>query len=291
MKRLIAILTIFAMLSGLAACGTTEESGAGTNIPTEAATNAVEETTAEPEAETEEDTTGASDEEETKDAPAEGEDAELAEVQAVLDGYFKAAEEQDIENLIKYHDFNFIHYLSEGVYLTDEQLLEKVGSLEELGGEQPASYGTMTVSDVECHDEMISAFQDFLSSDFWNDEEGENGEKLHPADYFTIDGVYTCTVNSTGTAEFEVETQEGVTVSGSASTDFNVTTEYAILRINGEWKVDITMSMMMMFANMIESMKKFDEENGEASDDDSGFGDWEPNWDENRHDDWEGWDD
>ncbi len=236
MKHKLVMAGILSMALVLTGCGqaagtsSTEET---TPVQTTAETEA--ETTAETEAETEEENAEATGEE-----PASAD--ELAAVQAAIDGYLKASEEADYASLVKYYDVDLVYYMSEGKLATEEELiaeLERMADDGEITVGESAAEGEFGAP-VCCNSEA-QMYNDFLASDIFSEIEREDGTTytLDMAENFVIDGVYTFNYSAAGV-------EDGMS--------FDISMDMTVLRINGEWKVDNILSLMMAFSSMMEDM-------------------------------------
>lgn len=254
MKHRMILAGILSMAMVLTGCGqaadtsSTEENAAATTAPAATEAPTEEETEAETEAATEEETEAESEEEfEEEETPSEqpASAEELAEVQAAIDGYRKALEEENYADLVKYYDINVMYYMTTGKLASDEELsaeLERQVADGELAAGESAVQGEFGAP--VCYNSQAKEYNDFLASDIFSEGgfEDENGNtfEVNMAENFTIDGVYMFEYSAAGD-------QEGMS--------FDVSMDMAVLRINGEWKVDTGLTMTMALAAMFEGME------------------------------------
>ncbi len=252
MKHRMIMAGILSMAMVLTGCGqaadtsSTEETAATTTAPAATEAPTEEETEAETEEETEaesEEEAAEGEEETPSEAPASPE--ELAEVQAAIDGYRKAIEEGNCAELVKYYDIDVMYYMTTGK-LADEA--ELVAELERQVDDGELAVGESAVQGEfgapVCYNSQAKEYNDFLASDIFAEGgfEDENGNtfEVNMAENFVIDGVYMFEYSAAGD-------QEGMS--------FDVSMDMAVLRINGEWKVDTGLTLTMAFATMFEGME------------------------------------
>lgn len=259
-RRTIAgILSVAMLLTG---CGTgasdsKTESTAETTTTTTAATTTTTEattTTAEETTTTTEITTEAADENTdatTEDGGMQPEtptsDDELAEVQATIDGFLEANENRDYAAMIQYFDLDLLYYMQTGKMATEAELIQFMEEQEAAGeGEIFADLSSAEIGEAECYNSSAKELNDFLASDLMKETEAQDGSgvKLDMAANFKIDGMYGFTVKN------EVS-EDGMDLSADIG--------YSVLRINGEWKVDIALTMVWAFAQMFEGMEDMGE--------------------------------
>lgn len=185
-----------------------------------------------------------------QDQPAEGDEA--AEIQQLVDTYFKALDEKDYETLADVTDVELMYYMENGETGTREQYIEFLKtSVDTLVSDPNMEIGAP--SEANEHAGMYSDFFKMM------DEEGDG--ELHFADTFKVDGLYTCRMKTSGEAEFSQsadEEDDSISIDFSGSGSFNFDIDFYIIRINGEWKCDPTVGtvidMYSMFSDMSENM-------------------------------------
>ena len=228
MRKKMIWASVLSMAMLLTACGekTGDTSTPSDTKATTAATEAAMEATTEAETE-------ATTEAETEAAVSEGD--EVAQVQAVIDGYIKAVREQDYANMVKYYNMELSHYMSTGEKASEAELAEMLK--EEYATHTGVSDENATIGAPVCAPELIQEYNDFLASDMFKEITNDAGEtvQLNLPENYKIDGVYVFNYSSAG---------------GSIKMDMEV------LRVNGEWKVDSALSMAMMFSSMFEDMSE-----------------------------------
>ncbi len=213
---------------------TTEATTEGT---TEAITEeSVEETTAEENDNVGENSTEAVVGGETAEGGEVAEGDEAAQVQAAIDGYIKAIEEADYANIVKYYDIELLQHMATGKKHTEDELIAEVKRMAD-SGELAVGPMNAEIGKPECLNSEAQEYNDFLASDMLAEIENENGEtvKLNLAENYKIDGVYTFRYTA-------------------SSAGMNVDMDMAVLRINGEWKVDSVLTMTMALAEAFGSM-------------------------------------
>ena len=229
MRNKLVWASVLSMAMLLTACGektedpeSESETQATTAVSTEAAT---------------EETTEVTTEAEKEQAPAGTEGDEAAQVQAVIDGYIKAVREQDYANMAKYYNMELSHYMSTGEKASEAELAEMLK--EEYATHTGIADENTTIGAPVCVSERIEAYNDFLASDMFKEITNDAGEtvQLNLPENYKIDGVYT----------FNYATSGG---------GFSIDMDMDVLRVNGEWKVDSALSMMMAFSSMFEDMSE-----------------------------------
>lgn len=223
MRKKMIWASVLSMAMLLTACGNTADETSSKTDETQATTEAATEATTEAATEA---TTEAS-------AANNGEGDELAQVQAAIDGYMKAASEANHKDLIKYYDIEMITYMETGKKPTEEEMIDLLKQSFFEGQNEGAEVGA-----PEAHPEYVQEVNDFMASDFLKEVEKEDGTvvPLNMAENYKIDGVYTFNYAAGG---------------GGFSIDMDMT----VLRINGEWKVDNAFTMAMSMASMMEGME------------------------------------
>ena len=250
-KRLTAALLALMMTASLCACG--DDPVAEKNVSDSDLTEVSVESDAASEATETEKAESESDETENNEA-APADNQELAEVQRVAEKYFKAAEEKDYETLADVFNVEFYYYMNNGEMGDRDKYIEylKTMSDEDLG--VSGADADTTISDPVCANDHAEEYNNFFRT---VDEQG-NGESAL-AENFKVDGVYTMRMKSSGSTESATQTEvSGISMDISVDGNYNLDVDIPILHINGEWKVDPGIDMMIgiyqMFAGMAESM-------------------------------------
>ena len=260
-KRLTAAFLAALMSVSLCACGNDDpaaEFGSVIEKTAEEVTSEAEETVpeeTEPETESTETENKEADSEETgseesgSDAAESGAPAdpdELAEVQKVVDTYFKALKEKDYNTLI--------YYLSEGKTGTRENYID---CLRERVVNGDTAADNLEVTAPKPADEYIAQYEEF----FGMMDEMSEGETAFN-DTFKIDRAYAVRMKASGSADASAASDEtdsfnfDISVSGDYSFDIDM----PVIHINGEWKCDpavyMAASLISAFSSMADSLSE-----------------------------------
>lgn len=256
MKSTKAIAGILSMALLLTSCGTdtsskddssqadtTTTTTEETTTTTEETTTTTEETTT-TEAETTETTTTTEDAgSEDEPQPEEPRSAEeKAAAQVAMDGFLKANADEDYAAMVKYYDVGLLYYMETGEMASEDELIQYLKDGETETGESVFSdYSTAEIGELTCYNSMAEEMNAFLASDLLKEGENADGEPitLDMAGNFEIDGMYTFSMSVEDVGE---------------DYDYSMDMEYAVLRINGEWQVDIGLTLVWAFAQMAEDM-------------------------------------
>ena len=181
-------------------------------------------------------------------APADPD--ELAEVQKVVDTYFKALKEQDYDTLLDVTDVELIYYLSEGKTGTRE---DYITCLKEQVVTGDTSAVNLEITAPKPADDYIKQYTEFFGM---MDEMSESETAFN--DTFKIDRVYAVRMKASGSADASAASDEtdsfnfDISVSGDYSFDIDM----PVIHINGEWKCDpavyMAASLISAFSSMAE---------------------------------------
>ena len=213
-KRLAAALFALVAATSLCSCGSDEpaasEKSSENDITSVSETDAV----------TEPEELEADSADNKQDKPAEGDEA--AEIQQLLDTYLKAMDEKDYDTVADVTDVELMYFMEHEETGTREQYVEY---LKEQFGENDA-YAGVTFGAPEEANEHAGIYNDFFRM---MDEESEG--KLHLAENFDVDGLYSCRMDATG-----------------------ISMDFYVIRINGEWKCDPTVGTAIDMYNTFSDM-------------------------------------
>ena len=249
MKKTIAALLALMMTASLCACGSDDDPAETGSKELSAASesDAPAETTAPADS-------GSSADEGTSDAAGQlsyGEKPsasdELATVQYLADTYFKAIKNKDYDTLVDITDAELMCYISDGEMPDRDAQIEYVKSLCSDGGTD------YTVSKPEKESGYAEEYNEFFKT---LDE--QQGSKI--ADKFKVEDAYSVRLKAGAAGDIESSgisaESEGVDldVAFSGSYDINIDIDMPIIKLNGEWKCDPQLSMMMSFYTAFSSM-------------------------------------
>lgn len=256
-KRLTAVFLAALMSIPLCACGDSESVAENSDIA-EQSTLVGEEASSEPtEAESAAETSAESDSEsgnaesaspENEESTVPVDEDELAEVQQVADKYFKAVAEQDYDTLLEVTDVELIYYLSTGETGDRDQYIECLKDIVSDGN----SYQNCDISSVYKEDDrLIEQYEDFFKI---MDEATDTDSSI--SEQFTIDNIYAVRLKDSGSKDISnsSDDSDGVSVDISGSFDYDVDIDMPIIHINGEWKCDPGISMMIALYNAFSGM-------------------------------------
>ena len=273
-KRLTAAFLAALMSVSLCACGNDDpaaEFGSVIEKTAEEVTSEAEETVpeeTEPETESTETDNKEADSEKTDgektDSGKSGSDAaesgapadpdELAEVQKVVDTYFKALKEQDYDTLLDVTDVELIYYLSEGKTGTRENYID---CLRERVVNGDTAADNLEITAPKPADDYIKQYTEFFGM---MDEMSESETAFN--DTFKIDRVYAVRMKASGSADASAASDEtdsfnfDISVSGDYSFDIDM----PVIHINGEWKCDpavyMAASLISAFSSMADSLSE-----------------------------------
>ncbi len=248
MKKTTAALLALMMTASLCACGS-DDNPADTGsqeLSAASESDAPAETTAPADS-------GSSADEGTSDAAEQlsyGEKPpasdELATVQYLADTYFKAIKNKDYDTLVDITDAELMCYISDGEMPDRDAQIEYVKSL----CSDSADY---TVSKPEKESGYAEEYNEFFKT---LDE--QQGSKI--ADKFKVEDAYSVRLKAGAAGDIESSSisaeSEGMDldVAFSGSYDINVDIDMPIIKLNGEWKCDPQLSMMMSFYTAFSSM-------------------------------------
>lgn len=167
---------------------------------------------------------------------------EAAAAKAAMDGFLKANADKDYAALVQYYDVDLMYYMTTGNMGTEDELIQYLKD-QEAGTEGSVfvDYTNAEIGELECYNSMAAELNDFLSSDYMKEGTTDSGETitLDMAENFQIDGMYS----------FPVSVE-----ASSDEFDYSSDMAYSVLHINGEWKVDVTLTLVWSFAQMFEDM-------------------------------------
>lgn len=256
MKKMTAALLALMMTASLCACGTddpaAEETGskaasseAETTAPAETA--APEETTAPAAGElsAEESESESAEPVAYGEKPAAGD--ELATVQYLADTYFKALENKDYETLIEVTDVDLMSYITTGEMPDHETQL---AFAEELCSSAMHGAG-VEISKPEKESEYAKQYNDFFKM---MDEKSEG--ELTIAEKFKVEDAYAVRLKTSSAGDIATSSDDtdGISIDVSGSFDINMDIDMPIIKVNGEWKCDPQLSVLMSFYNAFSDM-------------------------------------
>ncbi len=268
-KRLTAAFLAALMSVSLCACGNDDpaaEIGSVIEKTAEEVTSEAEETVpeeTEPETESTETENKEADSEETgseesgSDAAESGAPAvtgEQAEVQKIVDTYFKALKEKDYDTLLDVTDIELIYYLSEGKTGTRENYID---CLRERVVNGDTAADNLEVTAPKPADEYIAQYEEF----FGMMDEMSEGETAFN-DTFKIDHAYAVRMKASGSADASAASDEtdSFNFDISVSGDYNIDIVMPVIHINGEWKCDpavyMAASLISAFSSMADSLSE-----------------------------------
>lgn len=224
MKKLNLTAAVLALMmtASLCACGDKDSSAAAnTTAATASSAAGTEKTDAEtkttPSAES--GTKAAADNSYGEKPPASD---ELATVQYIADTYFKALDNKDFETLTDVMATELMCCVANG---KAGDRAEQVAYVKESFGSIAADPGR-TVTKPEKEPRYPAAYNDFFKT-----VDKQNGGSAKLADQFKVEDAYTVIYKSTG-----------------------ITMDIPIIRINGEWKIDPEVSLLMSFYDIADSL-------------------------------------
>ncbi len=172
------------------------------------------------------------------DLPEAGSPEEMETVQAVLDHFVEAVAAQDYEKVAKYDNMQLMYYLQEGEIYSDAEIaakLQAAADASEMPADTQTSAGTAFSDLTLGTEEQLEQVQSMLANKaYWS----RANKNCDPAAHFTVDRMYTVNMNS----------------SDSSDSAAAVSLPVFVLHINGEWKLDTVLSLMMMFSSMADSL-------------------------------------
>lgn len=185
---------------------------------------------------------------EVSESAASADASELAEVQKVVDTYFKALEEKDYDTLLDVTDVELIYYLTNGELGTRE---DYITCLKEQVVTGDSSAGDLEITAPELQDGYIKQYTDF----FEQMDELSEGETAF-ADTFKIDRVYAVRMKAAGSTDMSAASDESDSINFDISLngDYSIDIDMPIIHVNGEWKCDPAVSMAMSLINMFSNM-------------------------------------
>ena len=174
--------------------------------------------------------------------------SEAAEVQKVVDTYFKALREKDYDTLLDVTDVELIYYLTNGELGTRE---DYITCLKEQVVTGDSSAGDLEITVPELQDGYIKQYTDF----FEQMDELSEGETAF-ADTFKIDRVYAVRMKASGNTDMSAASDESGSINFDISVNgnYNIDIDMPIIHVNGEWKCDPAVSMAMSLINMFSNM-------------------------------------
>ena len=240
MKRMTAAFLAALMSVSLCACGDDDPAAEISSVIDKTA----EEITSEAEVTDPAETESSEGENEETENSVPAPTGEAAEVQKVVDTYFKALAEKDYDTLLDVTDIELIYYLSEGETGTREDYLT---CLKEQVVSEEGDYSGYDISAPKLDEDYVQIYADFFEM---MDEMAE-GEAAF-AENFKIDRVYSVRMKADTNTEIEDSEDDGISVSGTISGSFDV--DMPIIHVNGEWKCDPVVSTVMAFYTAFSDM-------------------------------------
>ena len=219
-KKLAAALVALIAATSLCSCGTDEPAATEKSSTNDITSVSENDEVTEPEVSSEE--SEAESAENKQDKPAEGDEA--AEIQQLVDAYFKALDEKDYDTIADVADVDLMYFMEHEETGTREQYVE---FLKEQA-EELEVYSEFKIGAPEEANDHAGMYNDFFRM---MDEECEG--ELHLADTFDVDGLYTCRMNAPG-----------------------ISMDFYVIRINGEWKCDPTVGTMIDMYSIVSDMSE-----------------------------------
>ncbi|MBR5405634.1 MAG: hypothetical protein K6E36_09970 [Oscillospiraceae bacterium] len=241
MKRtLTAALLAMMMTASLCACGTDTDSAAskpaGTSVSSTASASASDGKTT---AAAESGTKAAADRSYGEKPSA---DDELATVKYLADTYFKAAKQNDYETLADIVAVDLLCCVSDGEAGDRDAQIEAVKQLCTTSDAD----GEKEVSDPQ---KETSAAEDY--NKFFEVLDQESGGLTQFAKTFKVEDVYTVRVKTNSDVSTKVNTNSsGLDLTVDLSGTFSADVDLPIIKINGEWKVEPMVNLLMMFYDL-----------------------------------------
>lgn len=209
-------------------------------------------------------------------------DAEMKEVQAVVDRYIQAVKDGDAQGIADSSDLAMVTYIFSGKEPSMEELLEQgQQALENVGANFSAGSSLeFTADELTCHNSEAGMINGYLTNGMLNSVQSAPKDI---SDKYQIDGAYsfnlTIRTNETeyagnygGDEEWNTETEEYTSDEiiidmdsvYSAVQDMtrnvpNISLETYVLRINGEWRVDA--GQFVTVAKMYNLLQSFAQKN------------------------------
>lgn len=251
-KRMTAAFLAALMSVSLCACGNDDPAAEIGSVIEKTA----EEVTAEAEETVPEETEAP--EAENTEAESETLSGEAAEVQKVVDTYFKALKEKDYDTLLDVTDVEMIYYLTNGALGTRE---DYITCLKEQVVTGETSADNLEVTAPKLSDEYIGQYTEF----FEMMDEMSEGETAF-TDTFKIDRAYAVRMKASGSAEASAASDEtdSINFDINVSGDYNIDIDMPVIHVNGEWKCDpavhMAASLISAFSSMADSLSESEAE-------------------------------
>ena len=189
-----------------------------------------------------EESSDAADEAEAASEPEPGSEAELAEIQRVAQAFENAVYDQDLDALIDCMDIDLIYYMQN----------EKLGTREELIAFEKELFGDKLSKELEKNPERVSVLKDPVYAPEKAEEYNSLLKKCGAiSNVFHIDDVYLYRIQNQAAADAGGQAGSGLQFSiGMGELAFGM--DFAVIRINGEWKVDSSLPAMVSYWNELE---------------------------------------
>ena len=237
-KTLTASLLALMMTASLCACGTDDDTAKAQ--PDTAASSAATTITTTAAAETTAQTAAESKSADYMQKPSA--DDEAATVQYLADTYFKAVEKKDYETLADIVAVDLMCYVEDGDTGDRNAHLEAVKSLCSSSDQTAA----MEIGKPQKESGYVSEYNKFFK--MMDEESGES----ELAKKFKVEDAYTVNYKTGGKGDFDTKTDKtdsGISVDISGSYDVNMDIDMPIIKINGEWKCEPSVHMIMALMN------------------------------------------
>lgn len=183
-----------------------------------------------------------SDAAEAASEPEPGSEEELAEILRVTQAYEDAVYNQDMDALVDCMDIDLIYYMQK----------EELGTREDYIAFVKEAFGDKLSKSLEQNPERVSIFKDPVYAPEKAEEYNSVLEKCGAiSNVFHIDGVYLYRIQNQAAADAGGQAGSGFQFSMGMG-DLAVGMDLAVVRINGEWKIDSALPAMASLWNELE---------------------------------------
>lgn len=168
-----------------------------------------------------------------------GTDEALAEVQLVAHQYEQSSRELDWEGFIDAYNIEMLYYMEHNELGTREDYLNFVQEMcagKDLSASDAGTAGMFQNEPVYCPEKVDEYNQAMKTLD-------QMGHQTGMSNVFRVDGVYIYRIQNQAAAEAGGKAGSGMQFSfglGEAAVGLDI----AVIRINGQWKVDTTLPIM-----------------------------------------------
>lgn len=192
-----------------------------------------------------EESTDAADEAEAASEPEPGSEEELAEILRVTRAYEDALYAQDLDALVDCTNMDLLYYLQNN----------KLGTREELIAFEKEMFGDKLGKSQKQNSEHNSIFKDPVYAPEKAAEYNALLEKCGPvSNVFHIDSVYLYRIQNQAAADAGGQAGSGFQFSmGMGDMAFGI--DFAVIRVNGEWKMDTALAAASSVINQVEKVQ------------------------------------